>query len=150
MALDYRACGQHEDYALKLFEYNPWCKNGKTGYEQYYAELLEYWEKYYRLQDKETITEETVDGVNVKTITQTTIATWNYKEVENKNNLLYWLEFIDNNQTFEEISVKNIGQRTAVTQNDNITLLFEEPIPSICYVSSDTTHLHTVLNYPYY
>ena len=47
MALDYEKYGHNDDYAVKLTQNNPEFKNGCTGYESYYADLLAYWRKIY-------------------------------------------------------------------------------------------------------
>lgn len=48
MARDYYQHHENPNYALELEANNPWCKNGKTGYEQYYADLQSFWQLLYK------------------------------------------------------------------------------------------------------
>jgi hypothetical protein len=52
MAVDFREYGQNDDYISKLQKLNPkTCIKGKTGYEQYYTDLLGFWPDLYRFKE---------------------------------------------------------------------------------------------------
>lgn len=48
MARDYYQHHESSNYELKLQENNSWCKNGKTGYEHYYADIQGFWRLLYQ------------------------------------------------------------------------------------------------------
>ena len=47
MALDYRNLNYTDNYTFYLKDVNPWCLDGRTGYEQYYIDIEGFWRLLY-------------------------------------------------------------------------------------------------------
>jgi len=50
------------------------------------------------------------------------------------NNINFFLDFIDTNSSLAEFSVSNIGRRTAVLTNDMVNCIFEPNNPDIVII----------------
>jgi hypothetical protein len=58
MALDYRKLNYVDNYAFYLQDVNPWCMEGRTGYEQYYIDLEGFWRLLYNPNPEPIFTDE--------------------------------------------------------------------------------------------
>lgn len=58
MALDYRKLNYVDNYAFHLQDVNPWCMEGRTGYEQYYIDLEGFWRLLYNPNPEPVFTDE--------------------------------------------------------------------------------------------
>ena len=86
MAKDFHAHGQEDDYAYIMRKNNPdLFKNNKTGYEQYYTDIMGFWPDVYRY----TIKDENEDEIE--------FVGWNLEKLADPNSIFYWLEFLDGN-----------------------------------------------------
>lgn len=133
MALDFHKCGQDSSYPFLLRQANPEMNNGKTGYEQYYTDLMGFWPDVYRYK-------ENVDGTEVEKVG------WNQEKIQDSSTLLYWLDFLNGDSNFNSLSVKNIGDRTLIKNEKGVSCLFEPSVPPILlYTGTDKPQ--TMLEY---
>lgn len=133
MALDFDACGQNDNYAYNLHLHNPTMLNGKTGYEQYYTDIQGFWPEVYRI-PSENEEDEPIMG-------------WYQEKLQDPNQLFFWLEFIEGDSALNNLSVKNIGDRTLVKNDKKISCLFELPVPPILLYDNTEDIPQTTLNY---
>ena len=115
MAKDFHACGQEDNYTYKLRQANPTMLNGKTGYEQYYTDLMGFWPDLYRYKNEQG---EEIVG-------------WNQQRINDPNKMLYWLDFLEGDSSIQSLSIKNIGDRTHIKNEKKVSRLFEVPVPPI-------------------
>lgn len=145
MAKDFHAHGQESDYVYQMRLRNPTMfQNGKSGYEQYYTDLMGFWPDVYRYTI--TIQDEFQKPVEKE------IVGWNMEKLADPNTMMYWLEFLEGNSQFDAISVPKIGDRTKVPSNKKATVLFEPNVPPLLYYlkeeNEDDTHVPaSTLNY---
>lgn len=139
MAKDFHAHGQESDYVYQMRLRNPTMfQNGKSGYEQYYTDLMGFWPDVYRYTI--TIQNEFQQPVDKE------IVGWNMEKLADPNTMMYWLEFLEGNSQFDAISVPKIGDRTKVPSNKKATVLFEPNVPPLLYYTSTQIPAST-LNY---
>lgn len=135
MAIDFRKHGQDDHYIYNLQSLNPdLCSNGKTGYEQYYTDLLGFWPDLYRY--KENI-EDNENQVG-----------WNLEQIKNIDSYFYWLDFIEGNQSFDAISVRQIGDRTLINNDKDVKCLFDRDIPPLLLYTGDQDPITTLTYTP--
>ena len=131
MAQDYYNHNREDDYNVILYHNNPEYKFGRTGYEQYYEDILGFWRYLYNptpTADKETYFTDAKDATKY----------WNRNIIENPSVLLFWFDFIDGEgSTLDKYSVKAIGDRTKVVNNDDIKAIYYGEIPNVIYISQD-------------
>lgn len=88
-------------------------------YDNYYdAELIAEWRNLYDPMNK-----------NWKTTNN-----WNPDVFNNPENLNYWLDFIDTSSALGDYSVKRIGRRTKVINNDKVKTVYNKDVPDIIFV----------------
>lgn len=98
----------------------------ETNY--YYTELLNEWPKLYNMED------------SIKTIykdgqSQTTYVGGFYDEVlKTPSNVDFFLDIIDSAAAISEFSVKNIGRRTIVVNDNDVNCIFEPDIPDFIII----------------
>ena len=120
MAKDYYDNNQKgREFYRQLYLKNGQFINGRTGYEQYYTDLLGFWREIY-------------DGQN-----------WT-ELVETPEELPFWIDFIEGDASFVKYNVPSIGDRTKVVNDSSSTAIsFRETI-NVLYVdnleSEDTTN----------
>ena len=137
MALDFYQYGHNDDYSvniirnnMKIYEDSDGCyyPTGRTGYEQYYADLQGFWRQLYDLNptNKEDYF---LEGDNIY---------WN-KNVQNSPELLnFWFDFIDeNNSELGKYSVKSIGDRAKSVNDSDVTAIYFREVPNIIFTTAD-------------
>lgn len=137
MALDFYQYGHNDDYSvniirnnMKIYEDSDGCyyPTGRTGYEQYYADLQGFWRQLYDLNptNKEDYF---LEGDNIY---------WN-KNIQNSPELLnFWFDFIDeNNSELGKYSVKSIGDRAKSVNDSNVTAIYFREVPNIIFTTAD-------------
>ena len=137
MALDFYQYGHNDDYSIniirnnmKIYEDSDGCyyPTGRTGYEQYYADLQGFWRQLYDLNptNKEDYF---LEGDNIY---------WN-KNVQNSPELLnFWFDFIDeNNSELGKYSVKSIGDRAKSVNDSDVTAIYFREVPNIIFTTAD-------------
>lgn len=105
-------------------------RTGKSGYEQYYTDIMGFWPDIYRYTKKIEGIDEEIECVG-----------WNQEKLADPNSMLYWLEFLEGGREFDEISVPKIGNRTQVAKNKKSTVLFEPIVPPILFYTTDSVPL---------
>lgn len=139
MAKDFHGHGQESDYVYQMRLRNPTMfQNGKSGYEQYYTDLMGFWPDVYRYTI--TVQNEFQQPVDKE------IVGWNMEKLADPNTMMYWLEFLEGNSQFDAISVPKIGDRTKVPSNKKATVLFEPNVPPLLYYTGTQIPAST-LNY---
>ena len=137
MALDFYQYGHNDDYSvniirnnMKIYEDSDGCyyPTGRTGYEQYYADLQGFWRQLYDLNptNKEDYF---LEGDNIY---------WN-KNIQNSPELLnFWFDFIDeNNSELGKYSVKSIGDRAKSVNDSDVTAIYFREVPNIIFTTAD-------------
>lgn len=150
MALDYEKYGHNDDYAVKLAQNNPEFKNGCTGYESYYADLLAYWRKIYNptttdyknyfvgMPNPQKPEEQMPLPDNEKEYYG-----WNRKYITDPSALEFWMDFIEDSEcTIGKYSVKAIGDRPKIVNNDAIKSIIYRDTPNIIYISPEKYSLY--------
>lgn len=123
--------GGEEAYYTKLQEKNPWCINGKTGYEAYYTDLKSFWrdlydptpsadkaDRYFKQHEKHSY--------------------WNKDIVENPSGLAFWFDFLDTKGEWDNISIKKIGRRAQVNSG-NFQRIYNQEIPELQFILENET-----------
>lgn len=90
----------------------------EDGYSDYDAELLANWRNLY-------------DPCN-----EAWIDHWNPAVKNDPQSLIYWLDFIDVNTDLMKYSVKSIGRRTEVKNDDNVSYLMANHIPDVIFIEN--------------
>ena len=139
MALDYFDHNHEDDFELNLMKNNPGLfRNGKTGYETYYEDLLSFWRLLYNPQSEDNeiyvlkkSTEETFESFNKKQY-------WNRNVFEDPSQLLFWFDFFDGKTTdLGKYSVKAIGDRTKTINSTEIKAITYGEIPNVIYSNQE-------------
>lgn len=136
MARDYYQHNQNINYVQLLEQYNPWCKNGTTGYEAFYADIQDYWRKLY-CPDWELYDFFTQD-TGVQYIKADRYQGWNRNAIYDPSSLQFWLDFIEPNGDLAQYSIDKIGIRTKVENKNEITSLFYETTPEVQFIINPT------------
>lgn len=61
---------------------------------------------------------------------------WNQDLIQNPENLVFWIDFLDSNQSISKLSVKQIGQRPKVENNKDVTAIFYDSIFNNIFIDS--------------
>lgn len=131
MAFDYLNNNNKTDFYLKLAENNPEFIDGKTGYEQYYTDLLGFWRLLYNPYDNI----ECFDKDSSKEQRY-----WNKYAYTNPDTLLFWFDFLDLGEApIGQYSVRKIGMRQKIDNknSNNNTNIFLPSTPEILYTTDD-------------
>lgn len=144
MALDYRRFYFTDpDFLFNLMEKNPWCLNGKTGYEQYYIDLEGFWRYLY---NPNPIAEE---ANNYFSITDNN-KYWNKDVINNPENLIFWFDFLEaDTSDLSKYSVLAVGDRTKVINDNNVKKIYYREIPKVIFVNSINSSLQKETGYIY-
>ena len=129
MAEDYYAHNHDDNYEVVLYQNNPDYKFGYTGYEPYYVDMLGFWRQLYN--------PESTDNETYR-INETENKYWNRLVYTNPSRLNFWFDFLDAKQTnLGKYSVKAIGDRAKVVNDDKIKAIYYGEIPNIIYISNE-------------
>lgn len=134
MAVDYFAHNHDDDFAIQIARRNPQYPFGKTGYEQYYTDMLQFWRYLYN--------PFTDDNVNyfVGALSEAEIENfgWNRIVIDNPSQLKFWIDFLDpQGGALSKYSVSAIGSRAQVVNEDAIRAIVYKEIPSLIYVTQE-------------
>lgn len=81
----------------------------------------------------------------------TPAAGWSDAVKNNPESLVFWLDFIDTTSDAGKYSVKKIGRRTLVKQNEKLTKLYSKEVPNIIFVTDDSeTDYYDSIGQPYF
>ena len=68
-----------------------------------------------------------------------------FKEnIQQPNNIDFFLDFIDTNSTLEQFNINNIGRRTTVLNDEKINCIFEPNNPDIVIIQAGTIDTNTI------
>ena len=116
MALDYLRFNHFGDFEVRVAQANPdLYPNGKTGYEQYYVDLNGFWRQIYDPNNSDW-----TDG-------------WNPDVYNAPQNLNFWFDFMDTDGELAQFSVKKIGPRTKVVNEQSIRAIQYNETPNIIF-----------------
>lgn len=157
MAKDFYKHNHDDDFDVVLHQNNPGYKFGKTGYEQYYTDLLGFWRLLYNPQppDENTYDTDLYSSYEeaMKVYQDTYIVTkdksqtdaefnqmkyWNRLVFSDPASLLFWFDFLDANVgNLNKYSVKAIGDRTKVINDDDIKAIYYGEVPNLIYITTE-------------
>lgn len=149
MACDYQQYGHDDDYAIRLAKLNPTYKNGQTGYESYYADMLLYWRDIYNpmSEDEDKYYVVKAGHTNKLTDQEKVYYGWNRTYVNDPSALVYWMDFIEDASSFiGKYSVKAIGDRPKIVNNDAIKSIIYRDTPNIIYINPEKYELYKKQN----
>ncbi len=137
MAVDYFDHNHEDDYEIILHQNNPDYPFGKTGYEPYYEDMLEFWRKYLynpESTDNEVFVIKRDPSWNEAEFKKRRY--WNRNVFESPAQLVFWFDFFDSKTTdLGKYSVKAIGDRTKTINNDQIKAISYGEIPNVIYIT---------------
>ena len=139
MALDFYNHNHDDDFDVVLHNNNPSYKFGKTGYEQYYTDMIGFWRLLYNPSeeaDKDIYWVEKSSNQSDADFAQ--VQYWNKLVFTDPSSLLFWFDFL-NAETgdLNKYSVQAIGDRTKVINDDDIKAIYYGEIPNLIYITSD-------------
>ena len=148
MGQDYLNHNHEDDYEVVLARNNPDYKFGRTGYEQYYEDILGFWRYLYNPYPptEDNYGQSYNNFAEALTAYQETYVTdsnddtlyWNRLVFEDPASLLFWFDFINGKGSeLDKYSVKAIGDRTKVVNSDDIKAIYYGEIPNLIYVSQE-------------
>lgn len=126
MALDFYKYNEDEDFATILQNNNLWCKDGKTGYEVYYAEMQAFWRLLYNPKgDKEKYYMDKNDEMKY----------WNKNIHEDPSQLTFWFDFLDlGDAEVSKYEIKKIGRRTIVDNKAKPKSIYYQNTPEVQFI----------------
>ena len=138
MAKDYYNHNHDDDYAVVLSRNNPSYPFGKTGYETYYEDMLEFWRYLYNPQstdNEQYFLKKEIDQ-DIEDFRQ--VQYWNRAVFDNPASLIFWFDFLNGKTTnLGKYSVKAIGDRTKAINNDKVRAIYYGEIPNLIYISPE-------------
>lgn len=139
MALDFYNHNHDDDFDVVLHNNNPSYKFGKTGYEQYYTDMIGFWRLLYNPSedaDKEIYWTEKTENQSDEEFKE--VQYWNKLVFSDPSSLLFWFDFL-NAETgdLNKYSVQAIGDRTKVVNDDDIKAIYYGEIPNLIYITTD-------------
>jgi hypothetical protein len=141
MALDYQQYGHNDNYAVKLAQLNPEYQNGRTGYESYYADFLaeDGWRSIYNPASEDS---KNFFVGNMLTDKEKIYYGWNRNVINDPTLLNFWIDFVeDGESTIGKYSVRAIGNRPKIVNNDAIRAIIYRDIPNIIYITPEKYEL---------
>ena len=131
MAKDYYANTNNENFAIELAAANsPNYSTGKTGYENYYQDLLGFWRDLYN----PFVKGDEINNYYPKDHAQ---QYWSKTVYEAPQNLNFWFDFLDaDNNLLSQYSVKNVGCRPKAVNDSNVKAIYFRETPSIIFTTN--------------
>ena len=133
MAKDFTKFGHLDSFAVKVATANSWCKDGITGYEQYYTDILSFWRELYNPEAEEEDKSELIKG-----------GYWT-KLADDPSKQKYWLEFLEcENTNLDLYSVPTFGIHSKVENDGAIKAISYKATPNIIFVAEQNNEIkHT-------
>ena len=138
MAKDYYQYNFLDDFEVKIIEANPQFITGKTGYEQYYTDLLSFWRELYDDDNKD-------DELYYQ---EGPHKGWNKNVYEHPELLDFWFDFLDIEGELDQFNVKAVGSRPKVYNDNKIKSIYFRETPNIIFVA-DITKERQKIGYKY-
>ena len=133
MALDFYQHNQDIDFLNKLKEKNPWTKEGRTGYEQYYSDLQGFWRQLYNPLERDS-DRLIADIQKFEYYTDGNDKYWNKAIHLNPNSLKFWFDFLDIGGALGNYSVDKIGTRSKVVNDNAVKSIYYKETPEVLFV----------------
>lgn len=134
MAQDFFAHSHDDDFAIQIARRNPQYPKGKTGYEQYYTDMQQFWRKIYDPYS-ENSTEFFVGALSAGELEN---FGWHRNVIDDPSQLNFWIDFLDpQGGSLSKYSVSAIGSRAEVVKEDSIRAIIYKEIPSLIYVTQE-------------
>ena len=137
MALDFYQYAHDDNYSINIINNNMkpleegcYYPTGRTGYEQYYADLQGFWRQLYNPNPTEEETNNYFTTGNNKY--------WNKNVQESPELLNFWFDFLDENESeLGQYSVQLIGDRTKSVNDSNVSAIYFREIPNIIFTTAE-------------
>ena len=130
MANDYYLYGQEDDYVYRLMLNNPdMCRNGYTGYEQFYTDMQGFWRDLY---------DPTPGAADYDSNTY-----WNKEIQSNPDRLNFWIDFLDSSDEngkgseLDAYSISAIGDRSKVVNDTDVKSIYFRSVPNLIFTTHD-------------
>lgn len=156
MAKDYNQYNFLDDFELRIIAVNPDYPTGRTGYEQYYTDIIGFWRKLYNPHIGEEIIklqakiDSTTDEDEKKKLEiekqilekerelyyygeEDEHKYWNKNIYEHPELLDFWFDFLDVEGELDQFSVKNVGARTKPVNDTNIKSIYFRETPNVVF-----------------
>ena len=127
MAKDYYQYNFLDDFEIKIIDANRENGNyqtGRTGYEQYYADIIGFWRNLYNPNAGQNQNQFYTDGPHKY---------WNKNIYEHPELLDFWFDFLDVEGELDQFSVKNVGARTKPVNDTNIKSIYFRETPNVVF-----------------
>lgn len=128
MAKDYMEHHDEYDFEVRLAANNtPMFSTGRTGYEQYYTDILGFWRQLYW-----------VWGLDEPAAANFSPADylpsgWHVNKEYSPESLLFWFDLLEPNGGLNPYAIETIGDRTKVDNNKSATSLYIKETPNILF-----------------
>lgn len=128
MAKDYMEHHDEYDFEVRLAANNtPMFSTGKTGYEQYYTDMLGFWRDLYWTQG---LDEPAAANFNPSDYLP---SGWHVNKEYSPESLLFWFDLLEPNGGLNPYAIETIGDRTKVDNNKSATSLYIKETPNILF-----------------
>ena len=129
MAKDYLSHTNDDDFASNLAAANPsHFSSGKTGYENYYTDLIGFWRELYNPGSDRDL--------NLYYDDNSIHKYWNKTVYESPQNLNFWFDFLDTDGELSQYSVKNIGCRPKAINDSSVKAIYFRETPNIVFTKN--------------
>lgn len=130
MAEDYNKYNHLDDFEQKVKIANPELyTSGKTGYEQYYTDILVFWRLLY---NPFASNEDYYDDTNSERFG------WSKLIYEHPEDLLFWFDFMDTDGELAKYSVPAVGSRPKSVTDKQVKAIVYKEVPNIIFKSGTT------------
>lgn len=132
MANDYQKNRENSGFLTDLEKANPQFIGGRTGYEQYYTDILSLWRQLYNPAPSEEEKKNyfDVNGYDKKGAG----AYWNKDVYLNPSNLYFWFDFLDTEGELGKYSANKIGSRSKVINEPAIKSIYYKETPEVQFI----------------
>lgn len=134
MAEDFYDHHTENDYYIKLQQSNPWCINGKTGYEQYYSDMQGFWRQLYN--PHPTAYDKDVFGEYYKS-SDNNYKYWNKNIHIDPAKLNFWFDFLDTGGEIAKYGVDAIGSRPKTINDTKVSSIYYKETPEVLFILPD-------------
>lgn len=143
MGKDYYSHGNEDEFATTLASKNLLhYPTGRTGYENYYTDLLGFWRDLYNpTPDEKNKNNYYADGEHKY---------WSKTVYEAPQNLNFWFDFLDIDGELSQYSVKSVGCRPKAINDSNVKAIYFRETPNIVFITDneerDSSGAYTYIN----
>ena len=119
------------DFEARLLEANPLFINGKTGYENYYIDMISFWRELYNPFLN-------VDDDTYKNYynSKDKYPYWNKTVYTHPENLNFWFDFLNTGE-LQQYSVRSVGCRPKSINDSNVKAIYFRETPNLMFISQE-------------